>query len=459
MQHTRESFKDVAGEIGNTIDFLCGGTFHSIHEEVFDEAANWPFDYYYGFFKRGETGITNDYAIEHLSTHARLLYEASPDSATGLILTDLVDLIEQLPVASSKAFATCVTCDCPYPSEVPPQVSEVTEPISCYANLCMNSARTLERFFKSLAISDENPSFDDILNRTIANLIRLKLDHLQNLVQSLELERQYRGITPDGKNTYRISLNWTIYKKWRKTALDMLLNQLGNILPKYQPATPCSLGKDFFAVAEQISHMTSFSIQHECQKDEHVESIFFPELDNIKTATLSSIARLDRQIQQDMWGIREASTDQVQDKIDQVMKRVGESRMQEDIKNAISCSINEIGICMKNECFIASIALTGRVFEACLKQLLAINGQSISQLKNEGINALWRMVENSRSNSISSDLHISETWLDILCYYRNMNVHDQTNRGLPPVPSENQATAALNICMDLLDRTMAATSR
>lgn len=131
-----------------------------------------------------------------------------------------------------------------------------------------------------------------------------------------------------------------------------------------------------------------------------------------------------------------------------------------DLRESILCTLAEISTCLSTRCYIASLALTGRVVEACLKQILVLGSSSkiLSNLDQVTISDLWDEIHKHLAlKQLIERANISPVWIHQLCWYRNSNSHDKSKDGsLPSVPSVEQASASLEICIDLLNRTKAA---
>ena len=140
--------------------------------------------------------------------------------------------------------------------------------------------------------------------------------------------------------------------------------------------------------------------------------------------------------------------------ISKVKAAAQSSTLNINLKEAIACTLSEMAVCMRQHCWIASIALTGRVVEACLKHMLTLSGRSLDTMDRLGIDALWSEVRKSGSGGLLRETQLAESWIDTLCRYRNANVHDKSAENMPSVPSPEMAKAAALICIDLVKRTL-----
>lgn len=136
------------------------------------------------------------------------------------------------------------------------------------------------------------------------------------------------------------------------------------------------------------------------------------------------------------------------------IETINKAKMEPSLQEAIRCTLEEMRICIQRQCRISTICLCGRIIEACLKQVLLNSDQAPSSFKEKALNALLISVNKSGSKSAKECLPGLKEWLNVFNEYRNANVHDKSESGMPPSPSTEEVIACVNICINTINKTI-----
>jgi len=110
-------------------------------------------------------------------------------------------------------------------------------------------------------------------------------------------------------------------------------------------------------------------------------------------------------------------------------------------------TLDEIRICFDEDCFIAAIALCGKILEVCLKEALLRNGQQFDP--NSGIGTLIKMIRERVPNE-----YLDPTLMNVANIINTSRITAVHAKERIPIPSRDQAIMVIFATRDVVRRNL-----
>lgn len=122
-----------------------------------------------------------------------------------------------------------------------------------------------------------------------------------------------------------------------------------------------------------------------------------------------------------------------------------EKNIPDNLKPDFLNTLHEISVCFRNDCYIASISLSGKVLEICLRDILDQNQVTLERTPTIGY-LLTRIRQSVPDQYLDPSI---ENLAKIISLSRNTSVH--YNEQIP-IPSRDQAIMVIFAMRDLVNR-------
>ena len=194
---------------------------------------------------------------------------------------------------------------------------------------------------------------------------------------------------------------------------------------------------------EPIAHASSASESDRAPLSDDVSWIATAQLPEIQGALHLSLTELeDTQLQSCLGEVR---------RIRSLPTRLDPALLNRCFRADLLASLKELALCLERRCYIAVMALSGKILEICIKHELESQGQPVDdswmlgallgRLKVSGVAYV-----DPALNNIANIINVSR----IPAIHAKLNI---------PVPSEDQAAMVVRAVCDVLERTLLAPSR
>ena len=118
-------------------------------------------------------------------------------------------------------------------------------------------------------------------------------------------------------------------------------------------------------------------------------------------------------------------------------------------RDDLLASIRELRVCFSNECYIACLALSGKILEICLKQLLIDNGIQFDDRLMIG-----QLITKYKDSQI--ELYLDQTLGDLAKIINKSRIPAVHANDKIPVPSREQAIMVIHAVVDTVNRIIVA---
>lgn len=138
---------------------------------------------------------------------------------------------------------------------------------------------------------------------------------------------------------------------------------------------------------------------------------------------------------------------EVSEAIVMLQKECAEARINEVYRDDFLKTLDEIGICFDQGCFIAAIGLCGKILEVCLKELLIRN--SIEFDPNFGVGQLIRRIRENVDHE-----YLDPTLMNVANIINTSRITAVHAKERIPVPSRDQTIMVIFATRDVVKRNL-----
>jgi len=145
--------------------------------------------------------------------------------------------------------------------------------------------------------------------------------------------------------------------------------------------------------------------------------------------------------------LEEKPTNEVSNSVTNLVALCRDSPINPNFKEDYLKTLQEISICFQHECYIATIALCGKILEVCLKEILFRNN-----INSDNIFMLGPLIRTVRTQVPNEYLDRSlENLAGIISKSRNTAIHYGEK---VPIPSRDQAVMVIYATRDIVTRNL-----